>query len=246
MARLAGAREEHARAQRRSKMPRRRGGKPVEDGGTTRCSWAWEAPVSAPKSCGWPSGRARASAISPCPCSTIPLRINAFENKIDLTHALFIVSSQVGEHPGAQHLQADILPAGSGAMGVEEAGNRFIAITDPGSKLQHIAESDGFRRIFFGVRVSAGGTQPCQILAWSRPRSWVSTSRLPGSASRRWCMLGDRSVADDPDAVLESSWACWPTTVAIKSRSSPRPASRISVPGWSSSWRSPRARMARA
>src|SRR5262245_18301873 len=41
-------------------------------------------------------------------------------------------------------------------LGVAEAGNRFIAITDPGSKLQHIAESDGFRRIFFGVP-SIGG-----------------------------------------------------------------------------------------
>src|SRR4029077_3230828 len=36
-------------------------------------------------------------------------------------------------------------------VGEKEAGNRFIAITDPGSKMQQVAEADKFRRIFFGV-----------------------------------------------------------------------------------------------
>jgi transaldolase/glucose-6-phosphate isomerase len=35
-------------------------------------------------------------------------------------------------------------------VGSEEAGRRFVAITDPGSKLQQIAERDGFRRVFLG------------------------------------------------------------------------------------------------
>ena len=35
-------------------------------------------------------------------------------------------------------------------MGAKEAGSRFIAITDPGSKMQQVAERDGFRRVFFG------------------------------------------------------------------------------------------------
>ena len=35
-------------------------------------------------------------------------------------------------------------------VGAKEAGRRFIAITDPGSKLQQVAESDGFRHVFFG------------------------------------------------------------------------------------------------
>src|SRR3989442_6867935 len=41
-------------------------------------------------------------------------------------------------------------------MGAEEAGRRFMAITDPGSQMQKAAEADGFRRIFFG-RASIGG-----------------------------------------------------------------------------------------
>ena len=41
-------------------------------------------------------------------------------------------------------------------VGEKEAGNRFIAITDPGSKMQQVAEADKFRKIFMGVP-SIGG-----------------------------------------------------------------------------------------
>ncbi|NOT49157.1 MAG: transaldolase [Acidobacteria bacterium] len=36
------------------------------------------------------------------------------------------------------------------AVGPESAGKQFIAITDPGSKMQKVAEDDGFRKIMFG------------------------------------------------------------------------------------------------
>jgi glucose-6-phosphate isomerase len=35
-------------------------------------------------------------------------------------------------------------------VGAAEAARRFIAITDPGSMMQDVAERDGFRRVFFG------------------------------------------------------------------------------------------------
>ena len=41
-------------------------------------------------------------------------------------------------------------------VGAEKAGSRFIAITDPGSKMQQVAEGDKFRHIFYGVP-SIGG-----------------------------------------------------------------------------------------
>lgn len=57
-------------------------------------------------------------------------------------------------------------------VGPDKAGQRFIAITDPGSKLQQVAESDGIRHIFFGVpgiggrysALSAFGTVPAAIM----------------------------------------------------------------------------------
>ncbi len=41
-------------------------------------------------------------------------------------------------------------------VGDREAGRRFIAITDPGSKIQRVAEAEGFRRVFFGVPAIGG------------------------------------------------------------------------------------------
>jgi transaldolase/glucose-6-phosphate isomerase len=41
-------------------------------------------------------------------------------------------------------------------LGAEKAGSRFIAITDPGSKMQQVAEGDHFRHVFFGLP-SIGG-----------------------------------------------------------------------------------------
>ncbi len=36
------------------------------------------------------------------------------------------------------------------AVGAEEVGSHFIAITDPGSKMEQVAKADGFRSIFYG------------------------------------------------------------------------------------------------
>ena len=36
------------------------------------------------------------------------------------------------------------------AVGAENVGSHFVAITDPGSKMEQVAKSDGFRYIFYG------------------------------------------------------------------------------------------------
>jgi glucose-6-phosphate isomerase len=88
--------------------------------------------------------------------STDPAQIRAFEHTIDLAQTLFIVSSKSGSTLEPNIYKQYFFHRVQERLGVEEAGNRFIAITDPGSKLQQVAESDGFRRIFFGVP-SIGG-----------------------------------------------------------------------------------------
>ena len=35
-------------------------------------------------------------------------------------------------------------------MAPENPGDRFVAITDPGSKMEQVAKNDGFRYIFYG------------------------------------------------------------------------------------------------
>ena len=82
--------------------------------------------------------------------STDPVQIRAIENKIDLARTLFIVSSKSGST-----LEPNIFKQ----YFFERAGrdgSRFIAITDPGSHMQKVAEQDGFRKIFFGLSTIGG------------------------------------------------------------------------------------------
>lgn len=83
--------------------------------------------------------------------STDPAQIRAIENQIDLTTTLFIVSSKSSNTLEPNIFKQYFFDRVQQILGAESAGNRFIAITDPGSKLQHIAERDDFRHIFFGV-----------------------------------------------------------------------------------------------
>jgi glucose-6-phosphate isomerase len=88
--------------------------------------------------------------------STDPAQIKAIEAKVDLKSTLFIVSSKSGGTLEPNIYKQYFFARVKEAIGEKEAGNRFIAVTDPGSKMQHVAESDRFRHIFFGVP-SIGG-----------------------------------------------------------------------------------------
>jgi transaldolase/glucose-6-phosphate isomerase len=82
--------------------------------------------------------------------STDPAQVKTFENKVDLANTIFIVSSKSGGTLEPNIFKAYFFDRVKQTVGADEAGSRFIAITDPGSKMQHVAEDDGFRHIFFG------------------------------------------------------------------------------------------------
>src|SRR6185503_17785659 len=88
--------------------------------------------------------------------STDPAQVKSFENRIDLTRALFFVSSKSGTTLEPNIFKQYFFERVREAVGDEEVGKRFIAITDPGSKLRQSAEIDRFRKIFLGVP-SVGG-----------------------------------------------------------------------------------------
>jgi len=82
--------------------------------------------------------------------STDPAQILAFEKTINLAKTLCIVSSKSGGTLEPNIFKQYFFERVKQAVGEKEAGNRFIAITDPNSKMQHVAEQDHFRHIFFG------------------------------------------------------------------------------------------------
>ena len=82
--------------------------------------------------------------------STDPAQVREVERKVDLKHTLFIVSSKSGSTLEPNVFKEYFFDRLERLVGKHEAGRRFIAITDPGSKMQQVAEGDRFRHVFFG------------------------------------------------------------------------------------------------
>ncbi len=82
--------------------------------------------------------------------STVPAQIKTLENKLNLAKTLFIVSSKSGSTLEPNTFKQYFFTKVSEKVGAENAGKQFIAITDPNSKMQKVAETDDFRKIFFG------------------------------------------------------------------------------------------------
>jgi transaldolase/glucose-6-phosphate isomerase len=82
--------------------------------------------------------------------STVPAQIRAVEGKIDLEKTLFIVASKSGSTLEPNCFKQYFFERVAEKVGREVAGRQFIAITDPGSKMEQVAKDDGFRHIFYG------------------------------------------------------------------------------------------------
>jgi transaldolase/glucose-6-phosphate isomerase len=136
--------------------------------------------------------------------STDPAQIRTFESKIDPARTLFIVSSKSGSTIEPNILKQYFFERAKAAVGAERAGSHFIAITDPGSKLQAIAERDRFRHIAFGLPsiggrysvLSAFGMVPAAAMGLDLGRLLAATQTMVHS-----CGV-DVPPADNPGVVL--------------------------------------------
>ena len=74
--------------------------------------------------------------------STDPAAVAELESNVDVSKTLFLVSSKSGGTVETlSHFRHFFEKTGG-------AGSQFVAITDPGSPLQQLAEERGFRRVF--------------------------------------------------------------------------------------------------
>jgi RpiB/LacA/LacB family sugar-phosphate isomerase len=87
--------------------------------------------------------------------STDPAQIRALRAKIDPARTLFCVSSKSGTTLEPNIYMQYFYEETRKVVGAR-AGHHFIAVTDPGSKLEGVAQSLGFRRLYHGV-ASIGG-----------------------------------------------------------------------------------------
>ena len=82
--------------------------------------------------------------------STDPQQVAAFAAKVDMAHTLFIVSSKSGSTLEPNILKEYFFDQVTKASSAAKAGKHFVAVTDPGSKMQKVAEGDQFRHVFMG------------------------------------------------------------------------------------------------
>ena len=82
--------------------------------------------------------------------STDPAQVKAVSDEVNLGEALVIVASKSGSTLEPNILKQYFFEEIAGAVGADKTGSCFIAITDPGSKMEGVAKADKFRYIFYG------------------------------------------------------------------------------------------------
>jgi len=79
--------------------------------------------------------------------TTSPLSVAAALASVQFARTAVLVSSKSGTTIEPLSLYAVFRAAADAALGREAAGRRFVAITDPGSHLETLAATDGFREV---------------------------------------------------------------------------------------------------
>ena len=102
--------------------------------------------------------------------STVPAQIKQIESKINSEKTLFIVASKSGSTLEPNTFKQYFFERVAAIVGAEKRRKAFVAITDPNSKMQKVAERDNFRKIFFGNPKSADDFPRFRRLAWQPPR----------------------------------------------------------------------------
>ena len=135
--------------------------------------------------------------------STDPAQIKAFENSVNLSKTLFVVSSKSGTTLEPNIFKQYFFERVKQTVGVDRSGGRFIAITDPGSKLEQVAKDDRFRQIFYGVPSIGGrysalsnfGMVPAAVMGLDVAKFLDRTRRMVEACTTE-------SVEDNPGVML--------------------------------------------
>jgi transaldolase / glucose-6-phosphate isomerase len=136
--------------------------------------------------------------------STDPAQVKAFESKLNLKNTLFIVSSKSGSTLEPNIFKQYFFDRVKQVVGDAKVGEHFIAITDPGSAFEKVAQRDRFRHIFHG-RADIGGRYsalsdfglvPSAVMGVNVKKFLNCTEEMAQACS------ATVPVADNPGAVL--------------------------------------------
>jgi glucose-6-phosphate isomerase len=132
--------------------------------------------------------------------STDPAQVAATEKAVDLKTAVVIVASKSGSTLEPNILKQYFFDQMEKAVGKGNAGKHFIAITDPGSKMEEVAKADGFRKIFYGDATVGGRFSALSNFG-------LVPAAIAGLDVKRWLAEAQRSVQAAKNADLKNNAA---------------------------------------
>jgi transaldolase/glucose-6-phosphate isomerase len=138
--------------------------------------------------------------------STDPAQILGVERQINLRKTLFLVASKSGSTLEVNILKQYFFHRCVQKFGEAEAGKHFVLTTDPGSKLEKIAEQEHFREVFPGVP-SVGGRYSALSNFGVVPAALIGADvtlmlNRAESMARRCATDGDENAAFQLGAIL--------------------------------------------
>lgn len=115
--------------------------------------------------------------------STDPAQVAAVDRRVPLATTLVVVASKSGSTLEPNIFSAYFFDRMVATVGAAQAPRHFVAITDPGSKLEAAARRDRFRRIFSGEPAIGGrysalspfGVVPAALMGLDLAR-WVASA----------------------------------------------------------------------
>ncbi len=136
--------------------------------------------------------------------STDPAQVKSFETKVNLAKSLFVVSSKSGTTLEPNIFKQYFFQRVKETIGADKAGSRFIAVTDPGSKMEKVAQGDHFRHIFHGLPSIGGrysalsnfGMVPASLMGVDTPKFLNRTEEMVRACA------ANVPVAENPGVVL--------------------------------------------
>lgn len=135
--------------------------------------------------------------------STVASQIKTLESKLNLEKTLFVVASKSGSTLEPNTFFQYFYERVSEAVGAENAGKQFVAVTDPESKMQKVAEEKNFRKIFFGDPTIGGrysAMSPFGVAAGAAMNLDVESFLINADAMVEACKI--ENPAENPGAVL--------------------------------------------
>src|SRR5216683_601895 len=83
--------------------------------------------------------------------STDPAQLRRIQASVDLKRTLFIVSSKSGSTLEPNIFSQYFWDRTAATLGEVATAKHFVAVTDPGSRVEKIAHDQGFRSVFHGM-----------------------------------------------------------------------------------------------